>query len=228
MRRAREPTDARSAPLPSPQSRCWRRTLGLLVGPLAVPAHAEGTASTFVAEGNLGLDGVFKVKQTVTFAGPVPGELSQKFETREDLVGDRQYVQELRDVSATAGGAAVNPVVETSGRYTVVALPTNGANEIVLNYTVVGAVVKGDRDTTALRWRMLQGLSAQVTEFRATVKIPAQFSYVKCTAGNPNATEPCRAAVRRHRGHARRRPSSTVPGARARSSASRSASRPAP
>ena len=68
-------------------------TLGLQVGPLAMPAQAEGTASTFLAEGNLGLDGVLKVKQTVTFTGPVPGELSQKFETREDLVGDRQYVQ---------------------------------------------------------------------------------------------------------------------------------------
>jgi hypothetical protein len=32
-------------------------TCGLLAGPLALPAHAEGTVSTFVAEGTLAKDG---------------------------------------------------------------------------------------------------------------------------------------------------------------------------
>ena len=46
-------------------------------------------------------------------------------------------------------------------------------------------------DGTALRFRLLQGLSAQVAVFTATVQIPTQFSYIKCTAGSPNSTVPC-------------------------------------
>ncbi|HJY46997.1 MAG TPA: DUF2207 domain-containing protein [Propionibacteriaceae bacterium] len=169
---------------------CCLLTCGLLAGPLALPAHAEGTASTFVAEGNLAKDGTLRVKQTIILTGTVPAELSQKFETREDLVGDRQYVQTLSDITAMVKGAAVQPRITTEDRFTTVTVPTNGSTEIVMSYTVTGAVVTIEGGT-ALRWRMLQGLSAQVAQFTATVQIPTQFSYIKCTAGSPNSTVPC-------------------------------------
>jgi Predicted membrane protein (DUF2207) len=169
-------------------------TCGLLAGPLALTAHADGNASTFIAEGNLSKDGTLKVKQTITLAGAVPPELSQKFETREDLVGDRQYVQKLSDITATVKGAQVQPTIKTDDRFTTVTVPTNGATEVVMSYTVIGAVVKTDSGT-ALRWGMLQGLSASVAEFTATVQIPTQFSYIKCTAGSPNSTVPCNFAA---------------------------------
>ena len=163
---------------------------GLLAGPLALSAHAEGNASTFVAEGNLAKDGTLKVKQTIILTGTVPPELSQKFETRENLVGDRQYVQTLSDITAMVKGAAVQPKITTEDRFTTVTVPTNGSTEIVMSYTVTGAVVTIESGT-ALRWRMLQGLSAQVAQFSAKVQIPTQFSYIKCTAGSPNSTVPC-------------------------------------
>ena len=169
---------------------CCLLTCGLLAGPLALPAHAEGNASTFVAEGNLAKDGTLRVKQTIILTGTVPAELSQKFETREDLVGDRQYVQTLSDITAMVKGAAVQPRITTEDRFTTVTVPTNGSTEIVMSYTVTGAVVTIEGGT-ALRWRMLQGLSAQVAQFTATVQIPTQFSYIKCTAGSPNSTVPC-------------------------------------
>ena len=165
-------------------------TCGLLAGPLALTAYAEGTASTFIAEGNLSKDGTLRVKQIITFTGAVPAELSQKFETREDLVGDRQYVQRLSDITATVEGADVQPTINSDDRFTTVAVPTNGSIEVVMSYTVTGAVVTTDSGT-ALRWGMLQGLSASVAEFSATVQIPTQFSYIKCTAGSPNSTVPC-------------------------------------
>jgi hypothetical protein len=165
-------------------------TCGLLAGPLALTAHAEGTASTFVVEGNLAKDGTLRVKQTITFAGAIPAELSQKFETREDQVGDRQYVFTLSEITANVGGAAVAPTVTSDDRFTTVTVPTNASTEVVVSYTVTGAVVSTDSGT-ALRWGMLQGLSASVAEFSATVQIPTQFSYVKCTAGSPNSTVPC-------------------------------------
>jgi hypothetical protein len=169
---------------------CCLLTCGLLAGPLALPAHAEGTASTFVAEGNLAKDGTLRVKQTIILTGTVPAEVSQKFETREDLVGDRQYVQTLSDITAMVKGAAVQPTIATEDRFTTVTVPTNGSTEIVMSYTVTGAVVTIEGGT-ALRWRMLQGLSAQVAQFTATMQIPTQFSYIKCTAGSPNSTVPC-------------------------------------
>jgi hypothetical protein len=165
-------------------------TCGLLAGPLALTAHAEGTASTFIAEGNLAKDGTLRVKQTITLTGAVPAELSQRFETREDLVGDRQYVQTLSEITATIEGAEIQPTVTTEDRFTTVTVPTNGSTEIMMSYTVTGAVVTTDSGT-ALRWQLLQGLSAQVTQFIATVQIPTQFSYIKCTAGSPNSTVPC-------------------------------------
>jgi len=165
-------------------------TCGLLAGPLALTAHAEGNASTFIAEGNLSKDGILRVKQTITFTGAAPAEVSQKFETREDLVGDRQYVQQLSDITATADNAPVQAAVNADDRFTTVTVPTNGSNQVVMSYTVTGAVITIDGGT-ALRWRMLQGLSASVAEFSATVQIPTQFSYIKCTAGSPNSTVPC-------------------------------------
>jgi Predicted membrane protein (DUF2207) len=165
-------------------------TCGLLAGPLALTAHAEGTASTFIAEGNLAKDGTLRVKQTITLTGAVPAELSQRFETREDVVGDRQYVQTLSEITATVEGAQLQPTITTEDRFTTVTVPTNGSAEIMMSYTVTGAVVTTDTGT-ALRWQLLQGLSAQVTQFIATVQIPTQFSYIKCTAGSPNSTVPC-------------------------------------
>ena len=170
-------------------------TCGLLVGPLALTAHAEGNAATFIAEGNLAKDGTLKVKQTITLTGAVPPELTQQFETRENLVGDRQYVQQLSDIPAMVKDTQVQPTIKSDDRFTTVTVPTNGATEIVMSYSVTGAVITIGSNGTALRWGMLQGLSASVTEFSATVQIPTQFSYVKCTAGSPNSTVPCNFAA---------------------------------
>jgi hypothetical protein len=165
-------------------------TLGLLAGPSVLTAHAQGTASTFVVDANLAKDGTLKVQQTITFTGTPPAQLTQKFETRRNLLGDRQYEHKISDVTATSAGASLNPDTTEDGSFTSVTMPTNGASEIVMGYTVTGAVVTIEGGT-ALQWQLLQGLSAQVTEFSASVAIPGTFSYVKCTSGNPNSTTPC-------------------------------------
>ena len=168
--------------------------LGLSAGPWVSTARAEGTASTFDVQATLAQDGALSVQQTISFAEPAPAELSQKFEVRENLVGDRQYVQTISNVTATASGSPLSPRVEAEGRFTTVTVPTNGATEITVSYTVTGAVVRTESGT-ALRWRLLQGLSAQVTEFTATVEVPTTFSYVRCTAGSPNSPVPCALAA---------------------------------
>lgn len=165
--------------------------VGLLAGPLVAPAHAEGTASTVVAAGNLAKDGTLRVRETITFNGAAPAQVQQKFETRQDLVGDRRYVQTLSDIAASVGGTPLPPQISENSRFTTVTVPTNGATEVVLDYTVRGATVNLGNGETALRWAMLQDLSAAVQQFNSTVQIPGSFSYVKCTAGSPNSSAPC-------------------------------------
>lgn len=167
-------------------------SLALLVGPLTSTAHAEGTASTFVVDADLAADGTLKVAQTITFSGAAPATLTQKLESEQSLVGDRLYAYDITDVTATAGGAALPVSTTREGTLEVVSVTTNGADSITMGYTVRGAVVGVDgSDATALRWPLLQGLSAQVTEFSATVAIPGAFSYVRCTAGSPGSATPC-------------------------------------
>lgn len=168
---------------------------GLWAGPLAAPAHAEGTASTVSVDASLARDGALQVQETITFSGQAPAELQQRLETREDLVGDRQYVQTISGISATVGGAAASPAVSTDDRFTTVTVPTGGATEVVLEYTVTGATINLDSGETALRWGLLQGLSASVEQFEATVQIPGAFSYIQCTAGSPGSPVPCRFAA---------------------------------
>jgi hypothetical protein len=164
-------------------------TVGLVVGP-ATQAHAEGTATGFVVEADVSADGVLEVRQTMTFADPVPAQVSQRFETQRNLLGDRRQVFTMRDFAATAGGQSLPTEVETQGRFTTVAIPTNGSREVTLEYSVSGAVVNTETGT-ALNWRLLQGLSAQVSTFAATVAIPGPFTFIDCAAGDPNTEVPC-------------------------------------
>ena len=132
-------------------------TVGLSVGPLTERAHAEGTATTFVVDATVNREGLLTVEQTMTFAAPVPAQVSQRFETERDLVGDRRQVFTMGDFSATAQGNETELQIERAGRFTTVAISTNGANQVILRYTVAGAVVTTDTGT-ALQWRLLQGL----------------------------------------------------------------------
>ena len=81
------------------------------------------------------------MKQTITPDRAVPPELTQRFETREDFVGDRQYVQQLSDITAMVKDAQVQPTIKSDDRFTTVTVPTNGATEIMMSYTVTGAVI---------------------------------------------------------------------------------------
>lgn len=163
----------------------------LLVGPNALTARAEGTASTFVVSASLALDGTLTVRQDVTFDGQPPAEVKQTFETRRDILGDRRYVYDVRGFQATAGGEPVEPTLAGSDdRFLTVTFPTNGNNSVSLEYSVVGAVV-ATPEGTALEWPLLQGFDSTVTEFTATVAIPVPISYIKCNAGSPGSQVPC-------------------------------------
>lgn len=167
--------------------------LALLAGPLSLPAAAEGTAALFDVQSKLGADGKLTVQQTITFTGTAPAQVSQKFELRQDIVGQRQYVMTLSNIGASIGGNTVTPTVQSDNRFTTVTVDTSGANQVTMSYTVSGAV-RTIPSGTALQWALLQGFSAQVTEFHGTVEVPAPFTYLECNAGSPNSQAPCSAA----------------------------------
>ena len=169
--------------------------LGLLAGPLSLPAAADsGTVSEFVASAQLDADGTLHVDQVLTFSGSAPAQLSQTFELKQNVVGNRQYVMKLSDITASAGGKKVTPTESDDGRYHTVTIDTAGTDRAAISYTVTGAVRTIDSGT-ALQWPLLQGLSAQVTRFNGTVELPKPFTYLECNAGSPNSPVPCRAAV---------------------------------
>lgn len=163
---------------------------GLLIGPGTPTARADGTAAAFTVAANLGLDGTLTVRQDITFS-TVPAEVQQTFETKQDVLGDRRYVYDVSGFQATAGGQPVEPTVEISeGRLTTVSFPSNGSEQVSLEYTVVGAVISTP-EGTALAWPLLQGFDSTVSEFTATVAIPVPFSFIECNAGSPSSEVPC-------------------------------------
>ncbi len=169
--------------------------LGLLSGPLSLPAHADGTAASFVVDSTLQKDGTLHVTQTLTFAGAAPGTLTQKLATRENAMGDRQYLFDIAQITAKSGGKNLAPTVDHGDDFTTITVNTKDVSgPIVMTYTVDGAVRKTE-EGTALHWRLLQGLSVGVDAFSAVVKVPGGFSHVRCTAGAPNTSSPCQVAA---------------------------------
>ena len=169
-------------------------SIGLLAGPAALSAWADDTATTFAVQASVARTGTLQVKETVTFTGPGPARLSQRFEIRENSTGDRQYVQRVSGVTATARGKALPVTTKNDDPYTTVTVDTGGAGAVQLSYTVTGTVITTQGGGTALRWGLLQGLSVPVDRFSATVQVPSSISYVACTAGSPNSTTPCGSA----------------------------------
>lgn len=186
-----------------------RRTLGGLVVALlaaltwlsttAAPAHAEGTVADYVADVRINPDGSVNVEATITFDGTPPGTLVQRFQLREQIVGSRERVYRLEDVRATADGQDIGQVA-TRNDETVVSMNPNGAQEITLSYTVLGAAVvdneqaRPEDQQTLVAWNVLQGLDAPVNTFLGELNIPGQFTNISCVAGPPGSSTSCTAA----------------------------------
>lgn len=175
--------------------------LALLLATLAMVASnpgralAQGTVDTYDVTARLDEQGVLRVEQTMTYEGAAPGTVEQRFATRENAVGDAQYVYRLTDVTVTAGGNPVTPTVDEGHEATTVSFDTGGATgPITLSYAVHGAAREDATGATLVRWRLLQGLDATVKSFTATVGIPTMFTSIDCFAGAPNSQQTCRAA----------------------------------
>lgn len=169
--------------------------LTVLVGLPSADARADDSASSYDVAGEVAADGALTLNETLTFNGQAPAQITQRLATRENLLGDREYVYTISDVKATSGGRDLAPSVDTSSDATTVTVKTEGTDQpVVISYKVIGAA-SGEGDYTVLRWRVLQGLSVGVDKVHAEIRVPTVTRDIKCTAGAPNSTQSCQFAA---------------------------------
>lgn len=161
----------------------------------ALPAEAAPAASAVAVDAGVAKDGTVTAKETITFDGTAPDTLSQRFENRENLLGDRRYVQTVSGVTATSGSKQLTVRTDDTAQYSTITVDTAGVSgPVVISYTTVGAVIS-TADGPTLHWRALQGLSVPASNVTANVRIPTTPTFVRCTAGAPNSTVPCDTAA---------------------------------
>lgn len=161
----------------------------LAVAGVAAPAaHAVDTVASYRVQASVAPDGALAVSATITAEG-APGPIEQRFATTAETADDLLYtftLEGLRVNGAEAGG-----LVTSEPGYTVVSIPVEEDGTATLEYTVRGAALATEGDTTTVTWRMLQGLSVPVREFEATVDVPGPFTMIDCAAGPPASPGAC-------------------------------------
>jgi len=166
-----------------------------LVGVSPATARADIQVAELVVQGELGADGMLAVTETYTFTGDLPGSFVKKFHTRENGIGDVQYVQQIEGVTATVAGRPAT--VQTSvgaDTTTVTVSDAAGPGPLVLTYTVRGAVRAVGQDNV-FQYQVLQGLDLVVQKVTAIVSAPAPARGISCYAGAPNSTGACSLAA---------------------------------
>lgn len=170
-----------------------------LVG-FSVPAHADELAESYVVAGEVTADGSLSITETITFAGTGPQDLEQRLATTRPEMNYTQLNYEIRDISVTAGGRDLSPVISTDGDYQVIKVDASkaGSDPVVISYTVIGAAVAlphvADRpDLTEVSWRVLQGLNVGVRQASGEISLPAgaRTTDINCQAGPPASTVTC-------------------------------------
>lgn len=157
----------------------------------AAPAQAQSLAVAGVLDAN----GALHVKQTLVFAhGAAPATLSERLVRHVPLVHSRQQVFTISDITASVDGATVSPSVGQDDDATTLTLDTSkaGTKPVVIDYTVTGATSRQGNDTV-LSWPVVQGLSVGANQVTGEVQPPRNSTFVDCSAGAPDALNPCRA-----------------------------------
>ncbi|WP_460741853.1 DUF2207 family protein [Mariniluteicoccus endophyticus] len=158
-------------------------------GITAPAAHAEGKVENHASTITIERDGALKVQTTITLGQAAPATLVQKIATREAAMDQTEYVFDVSDTKVAADGRAGE--VKTDKDTITFSVPTSGAKEVVISYTVRGAAHPTPGDTSTVRWEVLQGLNAQADNVTADILVPGQFSDFKCVAGPPATEQSC-------------------------------------
>lgn len=170
-------------------------TVAVLLTVAPTLARADVHVTTLDVQGKLAADGTLAVTETYAFNADLPGQFTKTFHTRENGLGDAQYVQRIENVTATLAGKPAAVRTSVGSDTTVVTVDNaSGPGPLVLTYTVRGAVRAVGSDHV-FQFQVLQGLTMPVEKVTAVVTAPAAARGISCYAGPPNSTAQCSLAA---------------------------------
>ena len=164
--------------------------LGVLLGAPSLSAHAVGEVATYAVDMMIESDGSLSVTATVRFEDTPPQEFVQRLRTKEEVIGERDYVFTVSGLQATADGEEVGTLA-TESEHLVLTVAPEGAQEVVISYHVTGAAVQAPGAQTLVRWDVLQGLSLPVRQVVGEIVVPGPFTDFTCVAGAPGTQTVC-------------------------------------
>ena len=161
----------------------YRRLAGIalmavtLLACFAPAARAADQVKSYVVDATVNADGLLAVKATMTFDGAAPSTIEQRLTTATRTADDHEYRYQVTDIVATAGTTALDAKVTTGPDTTTINIPTGGSTgPVTLAYVVHGAAIATDRNSTTVRWPLLQGLNIGVASFEGSVAVPGMFT----------------------------------------------------
>lgn len=184
-------------------------TIGAGLFASAPRAWADSDIDTFTVTGQMATDdagkadGSIKISTEIAFSGAAPNQFVQRLLTTQKGDDYTYYNFTITDVTATANGTDLKPVVTTSGDVQVITVDTSqlGTTPLTIGYTVTGASTSGGvaSDGTAITsvaWPVLQGLAMPVATASGTINVPVigasgSILSVDCKSGSPAGLEPC-------------------------------------
>ncbi|MDA0565030.1 DUF2207 domain-containing protein [Streptomonospora sp. S1-112] len=159
--------------------------------PAALPGDDERRQTSNAIRLELGENGVLHAEEAISFGAEVPEEFVRTLVVREPYDADHDRLFEVSDVSAVdvSGGAVEVERAERDGTLDL-RMDTEGRSEVVLRYTVRGAVDPVGTGTE-LEWTAVGGYSAPVAETTVVVDAAVPPSALSCTAGAPRSSIYC-------------------------------------
>ena len=164
----------------------------------ATPAWADDGIANFDVAGKVAADGTLSLSTTITFNGDAPGQFVQRLDSTAPGDDYTYYQYAITNVTATAGGADLAPVVSTDGDFVVITVNTAsiGATPLEIGYDVAGAAMDGGVSSggtalTTVNWPVVQGLSLAVEATSGSISVLGMIRSVDCKSGVVTGLEPC-------------------------------------
>ncbi|QBI52196.1 DUF2207 domain-containing protein [Streptomonospora litoralis] len=159
--------------------------------PASVPDDGANRGTTNAIRLNLDEKGVLHAEESISFGQDPPEEFVRTFSVRESYDADHSRIYKIERISAVDGSGRDVPVSTDKGGGTLdMRMDTAGRSEVVLRYTVRGAVDPVG-DGTELEWTAVGGYSRTVAETTVVVDAAVPPVALSCTAGEARSSIYC-------------------------------------
>ena len=154
------------------------------------PAQAA-TADDVTITASLSDQGILTVTQTINVTALSGIEsITEVIPRSMDRDGQR-YAYDVTNIAVSADGAKLDPTTVMTRAGTELSFPTGSAAEYVVSYEVSGTTIATTDNKIEFNWRLLTGLSIDVTSVTGTVSLPTMAVNFSCSSGVPGALMNC-------------------------------------